>query len=48
MQQARLDLNDFLQYIERHATDLPISAQLALHWIGRARFDMQLADKAGV
>ena len=38
MQQARLDLNDFLQYIERHATDLPISAQLALDWACSVRY----------
>jgi integrase/recombinase XerD len=38
VQQARLDLNDFLQYIERQAPDLPISAQLALDWACSVRY----------
>src|SRR2546427_6392652 len=38
VQRAWLDLNDFLQYIERHAPDLPISAQLALDWACSVRY----------
>ena len=38
VQQARRDLNDFLEYIERHTPNLPILAQVALDWACSGRY----------